>query len=179
MTRSLCCLLLLACAAPLAAQQAVPNALRARPRNQLTLDAGVVGGSLAYARRVSDHRLIGGGGVGGDFLSYMVLAGRHFAEDSGLAYEPKDGFEDKLLFEMAHLSAFVRHEPSERWQIDTGLRASVFFHFDSSDDDPGGGFFVGGYAGAYYGWRWLKIGPRVLVGRFSEDDRSWGCSWRR
>lgn len=156
---------------PTAAQPAPP----AQHRNQVTLDATILGGSLGYARRTSGRRLVGGGiGVGGDFVGYMLLAGRHFAESSGPAYETRDGFTDKLLFEMLHLNAFVRHETTGRWTFDTGARASLFFHGDSSDDDLGAGIFLGGYAGAFYDVGPLSLGPRLLVGGFSEGRPEFG-----
>lgn len=158
--------------APLAAQTA---STPAPFRRQVTLDATVLGGSLAYARRVSDRRLVGGGiGLGGDVVGYMLLAGRHFSQSSGLSYEEKDGFGDKLLFEMLHITAFIRHEMGGRWDFDTGARASWFLHHDSSDDDPSGGVFLGGFAGAYREIGPLRFGPRLLVGAFTEGRPEFG-----
>jgi hypothetical protein len=48
----------------------------------------------------------------------------------------------------------------------------VFIHFDSSDDDPALPLFLGAYANLMWGNRWLKVGPRLLVGVFSEGSRS-------
>lgn len=163
--------LTMACVVPLQAQESRPAASRV----QLTLDAGAVGGSVGLALRVDERRLVGvGGGFGGDVLGYMLLAGRHFAEDFGLSYERKDGYRHKFLLEYVHLNVFVRQETAGRWQFDAGLRASTFLHYDSSDDDPGGGSFMGGYVAAYYSYRAVKIGPRVLVGAFQERRAEFG-----
>jgi hypothetical protein len=52
------------------------------------------------------------------------------------------------------------------------VRASVFFHYDTSDDDPAFPLFVGGYGNLMVGNRWVKVGPRLLVGIFSEGQRT-------
>ena len=162
--------LMLVCAAPLSGQESRPA-----PRVQFTLDAGAIGGSLGVAWRIDEQRMVGvGGGVGGDIVGYMLLAGRHFAEDFGLSYERKDGYHSKFLLEYVHLNAFMRQETAGRWEFDAGLRASTFLHYDSSDDDPGGGLFMGGYAAAYYSYRAVKLGPRVLVGAFKERRAEFG-----
>ena len=144
-------------------------------RNQVTLDASLLSASLAYARQVSPGRFLGAEvGVGGDFIHAMLLAGRHFSEDWGLSYERKDGPGDEFLFEVFHVGAFYRIQPSERWNVDVGGRISGFLHYDDSDDDPGGGAFYGAFAEAMYGWRYLKFGPRVLVGVFTEGRPEFG-----
>ena len=134
-------------------------------RSQLSIDVTAIGGSASFAHGERTGLLFGAcAGVGGDFLNFMAIAGRHFAQ--GLAYEPKDGYTNKRLFDLAHMGLFLRRQPSERWQYDVGLRGSVFLHGDSSDDDPGAGYFLGGYGALYFGGSHIKVGPRVLVGRF-------------
>lgn len=159
------------------AAQESRRGLEGRPtqRLQLTLDVGAIGGSLGLAWRIDERRSLGvGGGVGGDLFGYMLVAGRHFAEESGLSYQPKDGYRDKFLLEVAHLNAFVRQRTTSRWEFDVGLRGSSFIHYDSSDDDPGGGLFLGGFAAAYYRFRALKVGPRLLFGAFRENRAEFG-----
>lgn len=144
-------------------------------RNQVTLDASPLSASVAYARQVSPGRFLGAEvGVGGDLVHVMLLAGRHFAEDWGLSYEGKDSHGGEFLFELLHVDAFYRIQPSERWNVDVGGRLSGFLHFDDSDDDPGGGVFYGAFVEAMYGWRSLKFGPRVLVGFFTEGRPEFG-----
>lgn len=156
---------------PVAADATTHNAVaqRAEPPNQLTLDATVLGGSIAYARRTGPGAYLGfAAGVGGDFLSAMLIGGSHFAEDWGISYEPKDGAGGELLFEILHLALFRRQTLGSGWETDYGARASVFFHYDDSDDDPGGGLFGGAYAAFLWGGRHLRVGPRVMAGVFDD-----------
>ena len=158
-------LTLLVANAPVTAQD-TPD----RPHN-VTLDVTALGGSLYYAQRTGPGVSYGfGGGVGGDFLSAMVIGGRHFGEACCITYEDRDAADNELLFEILHLDAFRRTVVSERLEYDIGLRASAFFHGDDSDDELGGGLFGGLHGGIYYGWRNLKIGPQVLVGVFGEQN---------
>ena len=62
----------------------------------------------------------------------------------------------------------MRTVPSERWSWDAGARASVLFHYDTSDDDPAFPVFLGGYVNLMVGNRTVKVGPRLLVGVFYE-----------
>ena len=126
--------------------------------NQVTIDATILGAEIGYARRLSDARLVGAQiGAGGSFVERMLVAGDHFSEG-----------QNDLVFEMLSASAFLRHEPHRRWQIDIGVRTSAFLHFDDADDDPGGGLFYGGYVAAFWGWEHIRVGPRVLFGVFDE-----------
>jgi hypothetical protein len=134
-------------------------------RNQLSIDVVAGGISVAYAHNNGAGRTAGlGVGVGPDILNFMLVGGRHFAE--AWAYEPRDGATGKALFELAHVGLFFRDQPSRGWQYDVGVRGSYFLHFDSSDDDAGGAKFLGVHGALYYGGRHVKVGPRLLVGRF-------------
>lgn len=158
-----------------AAAWAEPAAQPSRDEHMFTLDLTLIGGSAGYARRIGEHRYIGfDGGVDVAFLSYMIYAGRHFAEADGWSYEDKDGFDGKDLLEVFNANVYVRHVYGDHWNIDTGIRASVFLHFDSSDDDAGSGYFGGGYVSLFYGWKHVKFGPRVQAGVFSEGDPEFG-----
>lgn len=153
---------------------AVPSqsAAQARPRdNLLTVDAEIVGATVGYARAHDPGRYLGVElGIGGSFLSRTLLAGRHFSEAGGPSYESRDGADDKLLFEILHAAAFHRWAGGGSWSWDLGVRGSMFFHFDSSDDDPGAAGFGGAYAAAMWGGRRFRIGPRLLVGVFTEGS---------
>ena len=152
----------LALAAPVRAQHRQPDTV-------LSVEADFLGGSVNYARSRGPGTYWGGeAGVGGGFVSRMLLAGRHFSHEDGPSYETRDGYEDKELVEILHVAAFRRSVASERWSWDVGARASAFFHYDTSDDDPAFPLFVGGYANLMVGNRWVKVGPRLLVGMFSE-----------
>ena len=152
-------------AAPASAQQRQPGTV-------LSLEVDWLGGSVSYARARGLGTYWGGeAGVGGGFVSRMLLAGRHFSHEDGPSYEPRDGYEDKELIEILHLAAFRRGVVAERLSWDVGARASAFVHHDTSDDDPAFPLFLGGYANLMVGNRWVKVGPRLLVGMFSEG---WG-----
>jgi hypothetical protein len=146
---------------------------RKQPGDVLSLDVDWLGGAVSYARSHGPQTYWGAqAGIGGGFLNRMLLSGRHFSDEDGPSYEPRDGFEDKDLIEILHVAAFRRAVRSERVSWDAGLRASVFVHFDSSDDDPALPLFAGGYANLMFGNRWLKAGPRLLVGMFTEGRGS-------
>ncbi len=154
---------LLVAAAPAGAQRRVPE-------HRFSLDVGVVGASLGYANRVGGDWLAGAEvGGGGDFVNVMVLGGRHFSRDGWPAYEEPGASGDEDLFELGHVALFARREAGERFQADLGVRASAFLHFDPSDDDPDGGLFAGPYASLFWGWRRVKLGPRIAAGLFYED----------
>lgn len=161
------------------AEQAAPQAHSAASstltEHMITLDLTLVGGSVGYAGRIGENRYLGfDAGVDVAMLSKMIYAGRHFAEPDGWSYENRDGAINKDLLEILNANLYLRHVYGDHWNIDTGVRASLFLHFDSSDDDPGGGFFGGGYVSAFYGWKRVKFGPRLQAGVFTEGDPEFG-----
>ena len=140
-----------------------------QPDTVFSVDADWIGAALSYARERGPRRYWGvGAGIGGSLRNRMLLAGRHFADEDGPSYQARDGATQKELVEILHVEVFRRWVPSDRWNYDIGLRASVMVHSDSSDDDPGLPFFGGAYAGFVVGNRRLKVGPRLLVGMFWE-----------
>jgi hypothetical protein len=145
------------------------SAQRRQPDTTLSLDLDVLGGTVGYARARGPGRYWGlEAGVGGAFVNRMLLAGRHFAHEDGPSYEPRDGSVDKELVEILHAGVFRRWVRSPRVSADVGARASMFVHYDSSDDDVALPIFVGLYANAMVGGRRLRVGPRILAGMFSE-----------
>jgi hypothetical protein len=155
-----------AIATPSFAQSTEPLA----PQRQFNIDGSAVGLSVGFAARSSDKTSFGVAfGIGGNWYNYMVLAGGHFAEENGLSYETRDGSTSKSLYELGHATVFVRRHFDGGRQLDLGLKVSGFLHSDSSDDDPGGGTFVGLSATAmWYQWKKLRVGSELDVGRYSE-----------
>ncbi len=160
----------------LAAAAVCPAAAAARrrqPDTVFSVEADWIGGALSYARTRGPGRYWGlEAGVGGGFLNRMLLSGRHFSEEDGPSYQPRDGAVDKELIEILHVGAFRRWSPTERVSWDVGARASAFVHTDSSDDDLAVPLFLGAYANVLWGNRWVKVGPRLLMGMFSEGSGS-------
>jgi hypothetical protein len=143
------------------------------PVRQLSLDLSPVGLNVGFALRNTERTSLGVSlGAGGNWYNYMVVAGRHFAESGGASYQEKDGSTDKALFELFRASLFVRRHLAAGRQLDVGVKASGFLHSDSSDDDPGGGIFVGmNVTGMWWQWRRLRLGSELDAGRYSEGRR--------
>jgi hypothetical protein len=141
------------------------------PKTQLSLEPRYIGGAVSVARRIGPSLWVGGElGVGPDVWSSVVVGGAHFTDDAGpaIAYATPDGATNKELVELAHVEAFLRHEPTGWLQLDGGVHASMFFHFDSTDDDPAEGWFGAGFVDAMFGWRYVKVGPRIMFGVASD-----------
>lgn len=148
------------------------------PAHQVSIDLSFAGVSVGYAVRNSANTSFGASvGIGGNWLSYMAIAGRHFAEANGLSYEAKDGAGNKELIELLRASVFVRRELAAGRQLDLGLKGSAFLHSDSSDDDPGGGLFVGLNATAMW-WKWnrVRVGSSLDAGMFTEGRPEFGIN---
>ena len=148
------------------------------PERQWNLDLNFLGLGAGFAVRSSDRTSVGIAiGAGGNWFNYMVLGGRHFADSKGFSYQTKDGATDKALFEMFHATVFVRRHFEDGRHLDVGVKASGFLHSDSSDDDFGGGTFVGVQAtGIWYKWRRIGFGSEVNVGRYSEGRPELGVN---
>ena len=143
------------------------------PERQFHIDAKPVGLSLGFAARTSPKTSFGVAiGGGGTWWTYMLLAGSPFAEENGLSYDTKDGSTDKSLYELAHVTIFVRRHFEGGRQLDLGLKGSGFLHSDGSDDDPGGGTFIGlNTTLMWYQWKRLRLGSELDIGRYSEGRR--------
>mgnify|MGYP006286640283 CR=1 FL=1 len=143
--------------------------MKPRPERVLALDVERLGGAVSFARLGADGVYRGvTAGVGGSFLTRMLLSGRHFSHPGWPSYETPDGSTEQFLTEILHLGVFRRSALSERATWELGLRGSFFVHGNSFDDDVAVGYFLGGWAAGLVGWRRFKVGPRVLVGLFGE-----------
>lgn len=131
------------------------------PDKQVHLDLTIAGAAVGFAARTSERTSFGVEiGGGGNWVNYMPLGGSHFAEG---------GAKSKSLIELAHTTVFMRTRFSESQHLDLGAKMSAFLHFDSSDDEPGGGYFVG--LNAKYNWakwRWLNLASEMDIGRYTE-----------
>lgn len=140
------------------------------PQQQVHFDVSLAGLSVGFAVRNTSRTSLGASvGIGGNWLNYMILGGRHFSEENGLSYDTKDGRTGKALLELLRGTVFVRTHFEEGRQLDVGVKASGFLHSDSSDDDFGGGTFVGlNVAGTWLQWRRLRVGSELDAGRYAE-----------
>lgn len=144
------------------------------PQHQLSLDLTIAGLNVGYAVRNSDNTAFGASiGIGGDWTNFMLLGGSHFAESNGLSYATKDGATNKSTLELLRVGIFARRHFASGRQLDVGLKASGFLHSDSSDDDPGGGAFIGmNVTGTWLNRRHLSLGSGLDVGRYAENTAS-------
>lgn len=69
-------------------------------------------------------------------------------------------------------------ETPGRWQYDVGLRAAADIHSQAvhgqsgSEADVGG--FLGGYIAPMWGWRQIRVGPRLQAGVYWSPHPSFG-----
>ena len=128
------------------------------PERQVHVDLTIAGAAVGYAVRASERTSFGVEiGGGGNWVNYMLLGGDHFKQSEG------------SLIELAHVTVFVRTHFSEAQHLDLGLKGSGFLHFDPSDDDPGGGYFVGLNAKySWAKWRRINLASEIDIGRFAE-----------
>jgi hypothetical protein len=163
--------------APACLAQSASNSSMA-PERQVHFDVSGIGLNVGFAARTSPRTSFGVAvGVGGNWWNYMVLGGRHFSESNGLSYTTKDGSTDKALYELVRGTIFVRRHFDGGRQLDLGLKASGFLHSDNSDDDPGGGIFIGAnLTGMWWQWRRLRLGSELDIGAYSEGRPEFGIN---
>ena len=164
-----CLLVVGLAAAPATANEVLDEEPPRVPEDQFTLDLVPLAGALGYAHRIGPRTSIGiKVGFGFDVLSMIPLSGAHFTDDSGWAYEKRDGANGKKFIEIGHVGLFVRQWLPRRFHFEGGLRVSSGTHKDSSDDDAGGANFLGAYGALFWGGPVLSVGARLAAGIFSE-----------
>jgi hypothetical protein len=130
------------------------------PDRELALDFRPFAGALSIAWRTSDAWSIGlalGGGI--DELDRTLV--------------PDTDDPDYHAFEQyLHAAVFARHKPSQRIDLDVGLRGGFADVRTCGASDCWPGLYAGAYAGAFWGGRRWKLGPRLLVGRVYEHPYS-------
>ncbi|MES2178298.1 MAG: hypothetical protein V4550_10575 [Gemmatimonadota bacterium] len=144
------------------------------PERQVHLDLTIAGAAVGFAARTSERTMFGVEiGGGGNWVNY-TLAGSHFS---------KGGARNSSLVELAHATVFMRTRFSESQHLDLGAKVSAFLHFDSSDDEPGGGYFVGLNAKySWAKWRRMNLASEMDIGRFAEPGNGTclsGCEGRQ
>jgi hypothetical protein len=131
------------------------------PERQIHVDLAIAGVAVGVAARTSYRTSFGVElGGGGNWVNRMLLAGSHFSESGGRS---------SSIIELAHATAFMRTHLGESQHLDLGAKVSGFLHSDSSDDDPGGGYFVGLNAKFVWArWRRINLGSEMDVGLYVE-----------
>lgn len=138
------------------------------PASRLNFDVTAFGLNVGYARRTSERSSAGFAvGVGGNWLNYMLLAGRQFSGADGFSYEPKNGAPSRNLFELLHGDVFVRRYYDHGRDIQVGLKGSGFL---ASNNDGNFGYFVGvNVTGMWLQWGHLQVGSEIDSGIYTED----------
>ena len=83
-------------------------------------------------------------GLGVNFTNFRLVAGSHFAGSSTpIVYADRDNNGGIMFRSYADFSIFTRLNLHTKKEIDIGLHGFVFIHSVTTDDDFGGGYFVG------------------------------------
>lgn len=130
----------------------------AAQRNQVTIDASVIRGTVGYARAIKPKAYAG------------IEIGFGFPQIDRTFHPSQDATDGPDFEEYLHVGIFVRAAPSEHFEGDAGIRASIadLWPCDASDCWPAP--FVGAYIQPMAGWQKFKVGPRLVAGWINEDQ---------
>lgn len=134
-------------------------------RNQVTVEASVLRGTLGYARRLAPSAYAG------------VEAGFGFPQLDRTLRPAESSEFDPDFQEYLHLGVFVRYAPSPHLEVDTGMRGSIADMWECGASDCWPNAFAGVYLQPMVGWRRLKFGPRLVAGSLSEKPPGQGGGW--
>src|SRR5262245_29505808 len=138
----------------------LPAALSAQSKNEFTLDFRPFAGMAAYAWQLSPGTLFGLGAGGGiDELDFTIVP-----FEGGASGGKFHQFEEIL-----HASAFVRRKAGVHWDFDLGARVGIGVVRECVVSDCWPGWFLGGYANAFWGGSHWKVGPRIIVARVFDN----------
>ena len=142
--------LVLASATPGVAQEA------AIPKNQFSVDVGILQGGLSYARRVSQKFSVGGGVWG--------------------AWEPWNSFESTFVEPMG-VELFVRAHPTPDVHLEVG--PSLLRYYSADDCSECTNTFTGIRTAAMVGKGIFSLGPAVRLGRVTggSSGSEFGVIW--
>lgn len=119
-----------------------PAAPYTAPRNQLTVDLGVLSAGVAYGHRLGTGRMSVGGGI-------------------WAAWEPSSTI-DPEFFQPVGVELFVRSQLTPIVQLEAG--PSVLYYVWADDCGECGGMFIGVRGAAMVGHRFVFFGPALHVG---------------
>lgn len=147
------CILLLAFCGVQAQQEALNDSVSVQQKNsvyqnQLSIDVEFTyAASLSYAHRISNKWLIGGGLGLGRSVGFIIIKPSYIRSN--------------VLGEFLHIEFLGRYEPNKRIQFDFGLRAASIVYAAAHSEGAGG--IWGGYTSVTYGWKYIKIGHRLVI----------------
>jgi hypothetical protein len=134
----------------------LPTTSAASAQSEYSIEGSFVRIGAGYARQVRQDVYLGGELVfGGPVLSVTL----HPSESA-----PGDPEFDEFI----HLAFFTRLVPSERAEVDLGVRASLANLWPCPASDCLPQPFFGVYVQPMVGWRRFKVGTRFLAGRIGE-----------
>lgn len=143
----LCSMVLLALAAPGHGQA----------RRELTLDVRPFSADVSIAWPVTTGHLLGlTAGGGPDELNHTFTPEPTVTTDEFITLE-----------QIVRVGSFYRYESGRGYSLDVGLRAAL----GGVRGGSGSMNAVGGlHVAPFYGGRWLRVGPRLFIGRSTEHD---------
>lgn len=127
-------------------------------RNQVTIDASVIRGTVGYARAIRPTTYAG------------VEIGFGFPQIDRTFHPSQDSMGSPDLEEYLHVGVFVRAAPSVHFEVDAGIRASIADLWPCGASDCWPAPFVGAYVQPMAGWRKFKVGPRLVAGWINENE---------
>jgi hypothetical protein len=145
--RILMAVCLLAIATPAAAQ-----------RNQVTIDASVIRGTVGYARAIKPKTYAG------------IEIGFGFPQIDRTFSPSPDSTGSPDFEEYLHVGVFVRVAPSANFEVDAGIRAAIADLWSCGASDCWPAPFVGAYVQPMAGWQKFKVGPRLVAGWINETE---------
>lgn len=122
--------------------------------NRISLDIGVLGASLGYARKMSRNAEWGIAVSGGAQTGFMLGSGELTGDEAM-----------PLFVELLGGAAFIRGDIGSRMELEGGVRVGWFFHSTEYET-----IFSGVYTALQYRLGAVRIGPRLYWGRISEES---------
>ena len=136
------------------------NEIKDMKKWQFSIDASILWGSLAFAKRESENLSTGiKVGVGLMFSYYSSVDNEHLSQGE--------------LIDVLWIDGFVRQRLNQ-FEIDYGIRGGISIHDFGNSGNFGAALFYGGLIDAVYGWKYFKVGSRIMKTHYWEDEERAG-----
>lgn len=129
-------------------------------RNELAVDASIFHVTAGYARVAGPRVLIG------------IEVGAGLPQINRTLTPATDQPGQPDFAEFLHVGAFARFAPTDRFEVDTGLRGSVADLWECTASDCWPQPFAGAYVQPMFGWTRVKVGGRLTAGWIGESRES-------